>query len=467
MIIHNPILTGSFTVNGTDVSSITSSAASITAINSYTASQNILNGTYATTGSNTFRAPQTINSNLTVTGSITASTLVVQTVSSSVIYSSGSNVFGNNIANTQTFTGSVSVSGSGAFIGIVGVGGATEAGWSLKSNGNLKVENSNGTTVLQVNDTSTGGKAWSLISAGAGNAHSVAAGTFYLRNSSDSSTAFTIASTGAATFSSSVTAQNDGAFYRLKRTSGTDLGYITDSTTWGDSGTDFAIGASSANLRFYTNNSVAERMRITSGGNVGIGVTPAAWASPTVGKVIQIGNVASLFSYNNLTNDLGCNIYFNGADYLYLQTAAASLYRQQSGEHTWFTVGSGTAGTSAGITERMRITSDGRVIAPFGYQSFKGSVSIAASATATIYTMAQASAADGVYYVYCRLNGGAAIYMASAIVTALAANSELFISNTRTGANVGLSVSGRDIRITNAGFGTFTWQWSILFQPVD
>jgi len=112
MIIHNPILTGSFTVNGTDVASITSSAASITAINSYTASQNILNGTYATTGSNTFKNPQTINSNLIVTGSITAQTLVVQTVSSSVIYSSGSNVFGNNIANTQTFTGSVYITGS-------------------------------------------------------------------------------------------------------------------------------------------------------------------------------------------------------------------------------------------------------------------------------------------------------------------------------------------------------------------
>jgi hypothetical protein len=112
MIIHNPILTGSFTVNGTDVASITSSAASITAINSYTASQNILNGTYATTSSNTFKNPQTINSNLIVTGSITAQTLVVQTVSSSVVYSSGSNVFGNNIANTQVFTGSMNLTGS-------------------------------------------------------------------------------------------------------------------------------------------------------------------------------------------------------------------------------------------------------------------------------------------------------------------------------------------------------------------
>ena len=117
MIIHNPILTGSFTVNGTDVASITSSAASITAINAYTASQNILNGTYATTGSNTFAGIQTVNSNLVVTGSITAQTLVVQTVTSSVIYSSGSNVFGNNIANTQVFTGSMLVTGSSIFSG--------------------------------------------------------------------------------------------------------------------------------------------------------------------------------------------------------------------------------------------------------------------------------------------------------------------------------------------------------------
>jgi hypothetical protein len=53
-----------------------------------------------------------VNSNLIVTGSITAQTLVVQTITSSVLYSSGSNVFGNASSNTQTFTGSLLVSGS-------------------------------------------------------------------------------------------------------------------------------------------------------------------------------------------------------------------------------------------------------------------------------------------------------------------------------------------------------------------
>jgi hypothetical protein len=51
-------------------------------------------------------------SNALITGTITAQTLVVQTVTSSIVYSSGSNIFGNSTANTQTFTGSVNITGS-------------------------------------------------------------------------------------------------------------------------------------------------------------------------------------------------------------------------------------------------------------------------------------------------------------------------------------------------------------------
>jgi len=48
----------------------------------------------------------------TVSGTLTAQTLIVQTVSSSIIYSSGSNTFGNSLANNQRFTGSVDITGS-------------------------------------------------------------------------------------------------------------------------------------------------------------------------------------------------------------------------------------------------------------------------------------------------------------------------------------------------------------------
>ena len=69
-----------------------------------TTSGSMLSASYAQTASysDTFR----------VAGTLTAQTLVVQTISSSIIYSSGSNTFGNSLANNQIFTGSVSVTGS-------------------------------------------------------------------------------------------------------------------------------------------------------------------------------------------------------------------------------------------------------------------------------------------------------------------------------------------------------------------
>jgi hypothetical protein len=69
-------------------------------------------GIFATTGSNQFDGSQAITGSLTVTGQVVAQTLNVQEVTSSIVFSSGSNIFGNSLANTQQFTGSVSVTGS-------------------------------------------------------------------------------------------------------------------------------------------------------------------------------------------------------------------------------------------------------------------------------------------------------------------------------------------------------------------
>ena len=78
---------------------------------------NATSASYALSASNATNAVTASFANaFTVANTLTATTLVVQTVSSSVIYSSGSNVFGNNIANTQVMTGSVTVTGSLAVI---------------------------------------------------------------------------------------------------------------------------------------------------------------------------------------------------------------------------------------------------------------------------------------------------------------------------------------------------------------
>jgi hypothetical protein len=78
---------------------------------------------YATTGSNSFRADQSITGSLVVSSTITAQTLVVQTVTSSIVYSSGSNLFGSALGDTQTFTGSMFITGSQTVFGNVATTG--------------------------------------------------------------------------------------------------------------------------------------------------------------------------------------------------------------------------------------------------------------------------------------------------------------------------------------------------------
>jgi len=122
MVIHNPILTGSFTVNNIDVSSITSSAANITALNattaslnsfsasvlSYTASQNILNGTYTLTSS--FNA-QTASftafsaSVLTFTGSASTRLGALEAATASLYTATSS--FSGRVGALETYTSSL------------------------------------------------------------------------------------------------------------------------------------------------------------------------------------------------------------------------------------------------------------------------------------------------------------------------------------------------------------------------
>jgi hypothetical protein len=114
-----------------------------------------------------------------------------------------------------------------------------------------------------------------------------------------------------------VTSQADNAYYRIRRAAATDVGYITDSGTWGASGTDFAIGAASSNLRFYTNNSATERMRIDSSGNLLVGTTS------------NTANAGMNLSIPDLTTKNGFNITNasanTGGSYITFRNSAGNL----------------------------------------------------------------------------------------------------------------------------------------------
>jgi hypothetical protein len=100
----------------------------------------------------------------------------------------------------------------------------------------------------------------------------------------------------------------------------------------------------------------SERMRITSGGIVGIAVTPSSWSSSF--KALQVGT-ASLSQNNNTTAYIGSNWVSESGGDKYITTNAAAIYAQNAGAHIWYNAPSGTAGDTMSFTERMRITSGG------------------------------------------------------------------------------------------------------------
>jgi hypothetical protein len=104
-------ITGSLTVNNSSV--VTSNQTSSFVTNSQTSSMTVATASYVLNAvSSSYAATASYANNFTVAGTLTAQTIVVQTITSSIDYVTGSSRFGSTISNTHQFTGSVSVSGS-------------------------------------------------------------------------------------------------------------------------------------------------------------------------------------------------------------------------------------------------------------------------------------------------------------------------------------------------------------------
>ena len=123
MILNSPYISGSLTVTGNIIASgsitLSGSVASASFAASATSASYALS---ATTASYAIKAVTASYSDaLTVAGTLTAQTLVVQTITSSVDFVTGSTRFGSILGNTHVFTGSVNITGSNFNIGGTGV----------------------------------------------------------------------------------------------------------------------------------------------------------------------------------------------------------------------------------------------------------------------------------------------------------------------------------------------------------
>ena len=97
-----------------------------------------------------------------------------------------------------------------------------------------------------------------------------------------------------------------------------------------------------------------------SSNNLGLGVTPTSgWATFTNVFENQGGAIACS-GVNNIR--VFQNSYYNGSNYIYKTTEAASRYDQQQGVHAWFNAASGTAGNAITFTQAMTLDASGNLL---------------------------------------------------------------------------------------------------------
>ena len=411
-------------------------------------------GIFATTGSNGFNGSQSITGSLTVTGQVVAQTLNVQQVTSSIVYSSGSNIFGNSLANIQQFTGSVSITGS-LNTSIAAFGSAattflTSDGGTIKSRtaaqtlsdiaalplaGGTLTGTLNGTSasfsgnvgvganpnqsgigpsnrVLTVKATSSGGEALlELIGLGNNATDNIAKISFMnqaattalasieaIRGSSDTvgelsfktsnTTRLTIASTGAATFSSSVSIGGADQGYQLdvKRTSTGDATFDTVANFYKASthNTGLLLRLKNTIVDLAANNitggggpSAGMSFSVSSGGTISTALTLASTGAATFASSVTaasgvftlatsggaIGSVRNLTLANTsgtLNDFAGINFAFynNGTNFGYIGSILSNE-NSNSAADLVFGVKASNAATS--VSEYMRIKFGGNV----------------------------------------------------------------------------------------------------------
>ena len=109
-------------------------------------------------------------------------------------------------------------------------------------------------------------------------------------------------------------------------------------------------------------NAGSAAMTLDRTGNLGLGVTPSAWATANGQKAIQVTSLTALWTGANGAASLGFNAYESGTNaYTYATTNPASLYAQSLGAHRWYNAPSGTAGNVISFTQAMTLDASGNL----------------------------------------------------------------------------------------------------------
>ena len=331
-----------------------------------------------------------IGGNLTVTGNLTAQQFIV---SSSVTYltqsfASGSHKFGDSSDDNHNFTGSLIVSGSA---------NPLKVGTNLlfvSSSGNVGIGTTSPSQKLHISDSTA--VYCRIISTGGGDVYlgsETNIGVLSVSNAmaldirTNNTTRLYITSIGAVAIGATAITDpytaTGGGWQTVQFGKGGILGaYRTDNESMTGFNTYVATDGSNkaiissiggSAIRYYedritfntlstsgTAQTQTERMRITSVGNVGVGITPnSGWSSFTA---IQLGgNTYSAVASSNHYLNVAANSYYDGTNFKYIANGFSTRYQQSDGTHLWYIAASGTAGNTVSYSEAVRIETDGNL----------------------------------------------------------------------------------------------------------
>jgi len=320
------------------------------------------------TGSAIITGSLVVTGSVTSTGTIVAQTLVVQTITSSVEFVTGSNRFGSTTGNTHEFTGSLLVSGSQTVNGSSTVGNVLQVN-GVSTNAVIQTNNDNNILVLVSSNALVDNKP--RIELG-GTGYSIANTNFYraatqIFTSAYASTEYMRITSagyvgiGTTNPSDLLTVVGTGLYPRITIQS-TNAGSSSAGVNFADSsGIQWAIAydKSGGGMQFFREGS-GNRMYINNAGYVGIGTIPGSWNTI---KAIEIGHTGNFYSGfdGGSAIYMGNGAYYNtGWKYAFTGTAVSLADFGQSA-FTFYRAGSGTAGNAISFTATMALTSNGYV----------------------------------------------------------------------------------------------------------